>query len=114
MAHNIATLICPPNRSLVCTPNDTVILSGRPEFLTAPVRAFLSDTDYSTLGWHLGSNIGPTKRLLDGAANRLRKVSNAPRPDQYCGIQHGPPVRWVADAAGAKSLDLGHLDMPPN
>src|ERR1700722_5361213 len=38
---------------------------------TAVVREHLSTLGYAAHGWDLGTNIGPTRRLLQGAMDRL-------------------------------------------
>ena len=55
-----------------------LVLPGfrRDDRYTARVRLFLTSIGYSAHGWNLGVNIGPTKRLLDGAAERLVELSN--------------------------------------
>ncbi len=41
---------------------------------TVPLRWFLRGQGYWTHGWHLGSNLGPTKRVLHGLEDRLDEV----------------------------------------
>ncbi len=54
-----------------------LILPGllRGDSSTSFVRQVLTSLQYSVHGWNLGMNIGPTKRLLDGAADRLVELS---------------------------------------
>src|ERR1700747_1782484 len=46
----------------------------RGDAYTDTARAFVTGLGYSAYGWKLGTNIGPTARLIDGAARRLREV----------------------------------------
>lgn len=41
---------------------------------TKPLRAFLRGRGYHVHGWRLGINVGPTDRVLDGMAARLRHL----------------------------------------
>jgi hypothetical protein len=64
---------------------------------TAHVRRFLTAIAYSPHGWNLGVNVGPTKRLLDGAAERLIELSDAHGPLSIIGFSMGGLfARWLA------------------
>jgi pimeloyl-ACP methyl ester carboxylesterase len=64
---------------------------------TAQVRDFLTKLGYATHGWNLGVNIGPTKRLLDGAADRLAELSDRDGPVSIVGFSMGGLfARWLA------------------
>lgn len=41
---------------------------------TEPLRRLLRDLGYRTYGWGLGSNVGPTQRILDGIFQRLDRA----------------------------------------
>ena len=63
----------------------------------ALARAFLSRIGYAANGWNLGVNIGPTKRLLDGAADRLVALSDRQGPVSIVGFSMGGLfARWSA------------------
>jgi pimeloyl-ACP methyl ester carboxylesterase len=64
---------------------------------TAPVREFLTKLGYVAHGWNLGANTGPTKRLLDGAADRLVALSDQHGPVSIVGFSMGGLfARWLA------------------
>jgi pimeloyl-ACP methyl ester carboxylesterase len=64
---------------------------------TAHVRRFLTAIGYSTHGWNLGVNVGLTKRLLDGAAERLIELSDERGPVSLVGFSMGGLfARWLA------------------
>jgi esterase/lipase len=64
---------------------------------TAYVRQFLNTIGYSAHGWHLGVNVGPTKRLLDGAANRLVELSDRHGSVSIIGFSTGGLfARWLS------------------
>jgi hypothetical protein len=64
---------------------------------TASVCKFLTSIGYSAHGWELGANIGPTRRLLDGAAARLVELSDANGPISLVGFSMGGLfARWLA------------------
>jgi pimeloyl-ACP methyl ester carboxylesterase len=64
---------------------------------TAYVRRFLTMIGYSVHCWNLGVNIGPTKRLLDGATDRLIELSDAHGPLSIVGFSMGGLfARWLA------------------
>ncbi len=64
---------------------------------TAQVRDFLRRIGYSAHGWDLGTNIGPTKRLLDGSTARLIDLSNRHGPVSLVGFSIGGLfARWLA------------------
>jgi hypothetical protein len=51
------------------------LLGGDP--YTAFVRQFLTSVGYSAHGWNLGLNVGPTKRLPEGASYRVIELTVA-------------------------------------
>jgi pimeloyl-ACP methyl ester carboxylesterase len=64
---------------------------------TVRVRRFLTAIGYSAHGWNLGVNIGPTQRLLDGAAARLIELSDEHGPLSIVGFSMGGLfARWLA------------------
>jgi pimeloyl-ACP methyl ester carboxylesterase len=64
---------------------------------TFHIRRFLTAIGYSPHGWHLGVNIGPTRRLLDGAAERLINLSDEHGPLSIIGFSMGGLfARWLA------------------
>lgn len=42
---------------------------------TDPLRRLLRDLDYRTYGWGLGTNVGPTPRILEGIFARLERAN---------------------------------------
>jgi pimeloyl-ACP methyl ester carboxylesterase len=72
-----------------------VLLRG--DACTAHVRRFLSAIGYAAHGWNLGVNIGPVKRLLDGAADRRIELSDEHGPISLVGFSMGGLfARWLA------------------
>ncbi len=65
------------------------------DLFTAPLRDFLGRCGFRALGWGLGTNWGPTPRLLAGLRQRLLA---APAPVAVVGISLG----------GALARDLAH------
>jgi hypothetical protein len=64
---------------------------------TASVRQFLTGIGYAAFGWQLGVNIGPTKRLLDGAVGRLIALSDLHGPISLLGFSMGGLfARWLS------------------
>jgi pimeloyl-ACP methyl ester carboxylesterase len=64
---------------------------------TAYVRRFLTIIGYSVHGWNLGVNVGPTKRLLDGATDRLIDLSDEYGSVSIIGFSMGGLfARWLA------------------
>lgn len=64
---------------------------------TASMRAFLTAIGYVAHGWQLGVNLGPTRRLLDGAADRLIGLTDANGPVSLLGFSMGGLfARWLA------------------
>ena len=60
-------------------------------------RQFLTSLRYSVHGWNLGINIGPTKELLDGAADRLIELSDLHGPLSVVGFSMGGLfARWLS------------------
>ena len=58
---------------------------------------FLTIIGYSVHGWNLGVNIGPTRRLLDGATDRLIDLSDEHGPVSIIGFSMGGLfARWLA------------------
>jgi hypothetical protein len=41
---------------------------------TAALRYVLARLDYSVHGWHLGQNLGPSQRIVDGMINRFDEI----------------------------------------
>lgn len=41
---------------------------------TAALRYVLARLDYSVHGWHLGQNLGPSQRIVDGMINRFEEI----------------------------------------
>src|SRR5271165_2266934 len=71
------------------------LLSG--DTYTTLVRQFLTSHGYSAHGWNLGLNVGPTKRLLDGAAERLIELSDIHGPLSVVGFSMGGLfARWLS------------------
>ena len=48
---------------------------GATDAYTSPLRAALRGLGYSSHGWKLGQNLGPTAAILDGAPQRLLELS---------------------------------------
>jgi pimeloyl-ACP methyl ester carboxylesterase len=64
---------------------------------TAVMRQFLNALGYSAYGWNLGVNIGPTRRLLDGASDRLIRLSDRFGPLSVVGFSMGGLfARWLS------------------
>jgi pimeloyl-ACP methyl ester carboxylesterase len=64
---------------------------------TNVVREFLTSLRYSVHGWNLGTNIGPTKELLDGATDRLIELSDTHGPLSVVGFSMGGLfARWLS------------------
>ncbi|HEX3991455.1 MAG TPA: alpha/beta fold hydrolase [Acetobacteraceae bacterium] len=58
---------------------------------------FLTAIGYSAHGWKPGVNIGPTRRLLDGAVHRLIELSDANGAVSLLGFSMGGLfARWLA------------------
>jgi pimeloyl-ACP methyl ester carboxylesterase len=71
------------------------LLSG--DSYTSFVRQFLTALGYTAHGWNLGLNVGPTKRLLDGASNRLIELSELHGPLSVVGFSMGGLfARWLS------------------
>jgi hypothetical protein len=71
------------------------MLRGDPH--TANARAFLTDIGYATFGWNAGVNIGPTRRLLDSARDRLMELYDAHGEVSVVGFSMGGLfARWLA------------------
>jgi pimeloyl-ACP methyl ester carboxylesterase len=61
------------------------------------VRSFLTKLAYNAHGWNLGVNIGPTKRLLNGVADRLIELSDKSGQVSIVGFSMGGLfARWLA------------------
>jgi pimeloyl-ACP methyl ester carboxylesterase len=64
---------------------------------TAHLRQFLTTIGYAPHGWNLGVNIGPTRRLLDGAADRVAKLSDQHGRLSLVGFSMGGLfARWLS------------------
>jgi pimeloyl-ACP methyl ester carboxylesterase len=64
---------------------------------TAQFRQFLVAIRYSASGWNLGINMGPSKRLLDGSANRLIQLSDLYGRVSIIGFSMGGLfARWLS------------------
>ena len=61
----------------------------RGDAYTDTARAFVTGLGYSAYGWKLGTNIGPTARLIDGAARRLMEVYGRRGPVSLVGFSLG-------------------------
>jgi pimeloyl-ACP methyl ester carboxylesterase len=73
----------------------TALLCG--DRYTARVRRFLTAIGYSAHGCNLGVNIGPTRRLLNGATEHLIELSDEHGPLSIVGFSMGGLfARWVA------------------
>jgi pimeloyl-ACP methyl ester carboxylesterase len=68
-----------------------LVLPGmlRGDAYTADVCQFLTAIGYTAWSWNLGTNIGPTKWLLDGASKRLIELSDAYGPVSLLGFSMG-------------------------
>ena len=63
---------------------------------TAQVREFLTAIGYSAHRWHLGVNVGPTRRLLDGAADLLTELFDRDGKVSIVGFSMGGLfARWL-------------------
>jgi pimeloyl-ACP methyl ester carboxylesterase len=61
------------------------------------MRQFLTAIGYAPHGWNLGVNIGPTRRLLDGAADRLVTLSDQHGKLSLVGFSMGGLfARWLS------------------
>lgn len=64
---------------------------------TAAFRAGLAGIGYAAHDWSLGSNLGPTRRLLDGAEDRLIQLALRHGPVSLVGFTLGGLfARWLA------------------
>jgi pimeloyl-ACP methyl ester carboxylesterase len=63
---------------------------GANDASTSPMRAALRALGYSTHGWKLGQNLGPTSAILEGVPARLRELAD----------RSGRPVSIVGWSAG--------------
>ena len=71
------------------------MLRGDPH--TASVRQVLTAIGYSAHGWGLGINVGPMRRLFDGAADRLIGLSGQHGPVSLVGYSMGGLfARWLS------------------
>jgi hypothetical protein len=69
----------------------------RSDAYTAYMRQFLTTIGYATHGWNLGVNIGPTRRLLHGAADRLVELSDQHGRLSLVGFSMGGLfARWLS------------------
>jgi pimeloyl-ACP methyl ester carboxylesterase len=69
----------------------------RGDSYTTSVRQFLTAIGYAAFGWDLGVNIGPTKRLLEGASDRLIALSDLHGPISLVGFSMGGLfARWLS------------------
>ena len=62
---------------------------GQSDRYSQEIRTFLTALGYRTFGWDLGTNIGPTQHLVDGAAERLRTLSDVHGPVGLIGFSLG-------------------------
>lgn len=68
---------------------------------TTVVRRFLRDRGYFVHGWRLGTNLGPTDRVLDGLDRRVRELV----------AQHGQPLSLVGwSLGGIYARELARAD----
>jgi pimeloyl-ACP methyl ester carboxylesterase len=64
---------------------------------TAVVREYLDALGYSAHGWNVGTNVGPTRRLLRGAMDRLIELSDRHGPASILGFSLGGLfARWLS------------------
>ncbi len=64
---------------------------------TVEVRQFLAGLGYTPYGWELGVNTGPTRRVLDGVADRLADLAAAHGPVSVVGFSMGGLfARWLS------------------
>jgi len=71
------------------------LLRGDPS--TSFVRKALASLQYSVHGWNLGLNVGPTRRLLDGVADRVIEISGKYGPLSLVGFSLGGLfARWLS------------------
>jgi pimeloyl-ACP methyl ester carboxylesterase len=63
---------------------------GASDAATSPMRVTLRGLGYSTHGWGLGQNLGPTSTILDGVPARLRELAD----------RSGRPVSVIGWSAG--------------
>jgi pimeloyl-ACP methyl ester carboxylesterase len=63
---------------------------GATDASTSPMRAALRALGYSTHGWKLGQNLGPTSAILEGVPARLRELAD----------RSGRPVSVIGWSAG--------------
>lgn len=69
----------------------------RADGYSAYMRQFLTTIGYVAAGWNLGVNIGPTRRLLDGAAERVVKLSDQHGRLSLVGFSMGGLfARWLS------------------
>lgn len=61
----------------------------RGDAYTDTARALVTGLGYPAYGWKLGANIGPTARLIDGAARRLKEVYGRHGPVSLVGFSLG-------------------------
>jgi pimeloyl-ACP methyl ester carboxylesterase len=67
------------------------------DWQTRILRAALSRAGYAAFGWGLGTNWGPTPRLMDGVEARLLALSAAHGPVNLIGLSMGGLFcRWLA------------------
>ena len=62
---------------------------GRGDIHAAPMRAALDQLGYRSLGWGLGTNIGPTPRLIAGIERRLLALHAKHGPLDVAGFSLG-------------------------
>jgi pimeloyl-ACP methyl ester carboxylesterase len=63
---------------------------------TAVVREYLDALGYAAHGWDLGTNVGPTRRLLRGVVDRLVELSDRHGPVSIVGFSLGGLFgRWL-------------------
>ena len=87
------------NPSLAAAAGPVLVLPGlgRGDGQTRRLRSFLDEAGYRSFGWDLGVCIGPTQRLMDGAAARLRELSRDHGPVNLVGLSMGGLFcRWLA------------------
>lgn len=70
---------------------------GRGDACTTVVREFLTRIGYNAQGWNLGVNPGPTTRVLNGVADRLRELFDVGGAVSLLGFSMGGLfARWLA------------------
>ena len=89
----------PADPDLAAAAGPVLVLPGlcRGDGQTGRLRAFLNQAGYRSFGWELGVCTGPSQRLMEGAAARLRDVFQTYGPVNLVGLSMGGLFcRWLA------------------